>query len=74
MCSRCKALAVANHVIAVHVHVTLKAFIMKLAPFFCFCPFEINDPADCLHQRTQPVMWEGSVSVCRVHTVSLSLA
>lgn len=61
--SRCKALAVVNHVTAAWVHVTSKAFIIKLAQFFCFCPFKISYPADGLQQRTHPIGRECSVTV-----------
>lgn len=34
-----------------------------IASFFCFCPFEINYPVDCLQKRTQPIRRECSVTV-----------
>lgn len=42
LCSRCKALAVVNYVTAVQVHLTSKAFIIKLAQLHDFSAFVLS--------------------------------
>lgn len=64
VCSRCKALAVVNHVTAVQIHLNSKAFIIKLLhDFSAFILSKKNYPAECLQQRTQPIRRECSVTV-----------